>query len=130
MAAVSCSVNCCPLRASCRTFTSVNTPAACSAPITETWDWGQENMKRGSKARPDMPYVPAPYDPVQRTVVKQHAVVGQNSDLVAVHARKSADQGLAVARLVFVKAAAVHHARDYLAHIKLHTGIFGDDAIE
>jgi len=25
-------------------------------------------MKRGSKARPDMPYVPAPYDPLQTTV--------------------------------------------------------------
>ena len=61
----------------------------------------------------------------QRAVVEQHAIVGEYSYLVAQHACKAADQRLAITRLVFVKAAAVHHARDHLAHIELHPWIPG-----
>ena len=67
---------------------------------------------------------------LQRAVVEQHAVVGEDADLVAPDAREAADQRRAVVRLVFVEAAAVDDARDDLAHVEAGLDVVGDDAVE
>ena len=57
--------------------------------------------------------------PFSDAVVEQHAVVGEDADLVAPDVREAADQRRAVGRLVFVEAAAVDDPRDDLAHVEL-----------
>src|ERR1700747_3442707 len=52
---------------------------------------------------------------LERAVVEQHSVVGQDTDLVSPKIRIAAHQRGAIRRLIFVKATAVDDSRDHLA---------------
>ena len=57
-----------PARAAWPRRTIDITPAICFGPITAIFDDGQMKVNRLPKARPDMPYVPAPNDDPMITV--------------------------------------------------------------
>src|SRR6202011_4191086 len=67
---------------------------------------------------------------LQRAVAEQDAVIGKNSDLIAVESRKAANQRLAVTWLVFVETAAIHQARNNLAHVELHARVLWNDPVK
>src|ERR1700738_5492803 len=68
--------------------------------------------------------------PLQCSGAEQDAVIGKNSDLIAVESRKAANQRLAVTWLVFVETAAIHQARNNLAHIELHARVLWNDPVK
>src|SRR5713226_4930698 len=65
---------------------------------------------------------------LERAIVEQHPVVGQDADLVTPKIRITADQRRAIRGLIFVKAAAVDDSRDHLAHVELHPVVARDFA--
>src|ERR1700730_1238032 len=67
---------------------------------------------------------------LQCAVAEQDAVIGKNPDLVTVESRKAADQRLAVTWLVFVETAAIHQARNNLAHVELHARVLWNDPVK
>ena len=67
---------------------------------------------------------------LQRGVVEEHAVVGEDADLVAPDVGEAADQRRAVVGLVLVEAAAVDDAGDDLAHVELLLDVVGDDPVD
>jgi hypothetical protein len=66
---------------------------------------------------------------LHRAVREQHALVGQDADLVAMDARKAGQQGVAVHRLEFLKPAVVDKARQNLARVGRNLGVAADDAV-
>ena len=66
---------------------------------------------------------------LERRIVEQDAVVGEDADLVAPDIGETADERDAVVRLIFVKAAAVDDSRDDLAHVELLFDVVGKNAV-
>src|SRR5216684_5590994 len=67
---------------------------------------------------------------LERAIVEQHSVVGQDADLVTPNIRITADQRRAIRGLIFVKAAAIDDSRDHLAHVELHPVVARDHSVE
>jgi hypothetical protein len=67
---------------------------------------------------------------LHRAFGKQHAVVGDDADGVAVHVAKPQTSVVAVARLELVEPRAVDDARDHLADVEGLARIGGDDAVQ
>ena len=67
---------------------------------------------------------------LERAFGEEHAVVGENADLVAEDARETGHDRRRVALLELLKTRAVDDARDDLAHVVRLPGVARDDAVD